>query len=266
MPSSFSDQISMRTISILIFILLFLLTGNSYSQTYSDITFDTGTSIDIQTGADVCATTININGTFSGGGSICTGALPVELLYFTFSSLKNNITLKWSTAFEINNSGFEVERAAVIKNIISEWMKIGSVEGSGTTNDPKLYSFEDKKIVTGSYRYRLKQSDYNGSFEYYELTQEVKVEPPKDLSLEQNYPNPSNPNSRIDYQIPVSGNVNLVVYDVLGREIIKLVNNEIKEAGYYSAVFDGSNIASGVYFYRLETKGYSIIKKIIVVK
>ena len=88
--------------------------------------------------------------------------------------------------------------------------------------------------------------------------------------MSQNYPNPSNPSSKIDYQIPFSGKVNLVVYDLLGREVFKLVKDELKEAGYYTAVFNGSSLASGVYFYRItsESEGQNFSKtiKLILVK
>jgi hypothetical protein len=259
----------MKTLLILTSILLFLLTGTSYGQTYSDITYDAGTSIDIQTGADVCASNVYINGTFSGGGSICSGALPVELLSFTFYTNKNNVTLNWSTASEINNSGFDVERSLIIKNNIGEWEKIGFVNGNGTSNEPRLYSFEDKKIAAGWYRFRLKQIDYNGNYEYFALENDVVIASPKIFSMSQNYPNPSNPKSKIDYEIPVDGKVTVRLYDILGNEAALMVN-ETKLAGYYSTEFDGTNLASGVYFYRLTVEGsrqkFSKTIKMVLVK
>lgn len=227
------------------------------SQQYSDITYDAGTSIEIQSGADVCATNIIINGTFSGTGTICSGPLPVELLSFTYSAKKNSVMLNWNTAFELNNSGFDIERGAVTKNGIQRWLKTGFVQGRGTTNESMEYSFEDKKMRAGTYRYRLKQIDFNGGFEYFELTQEVKIEPPVNFFIGQNYPNPSNPKSKIDYETPVYGRVTIKLYNLLGQEVLNIVN-EIMDAGYYTAEFDGTSLASGAYFYRITIDGSSM--------
>lgn len=251
-----------------LFLISFVLSDVLFGQvTTSTITYDAGTTIDIQTGADVCATNILINGTFSGGGTICNGPLPVEMLSFTFSVNKNNVTLAWETAFELNNSGFDIERKPAAGN--EPWSKVSFIRGNGTTNEPKLYSFEDKKLKSGTYKYRLKQIDYNSSYEYFDLTEDVKVEPPKNFSIGQNYPNPSNPKSKIDYEIPVNGKVTLKLYNLLGQEVISLVD-ETKEAGYYTSEFDGTSLASGVYFYRIIAEGsgqkFTKTLKMILVK
>jgi Secretion system C-terminal sorting domain len=83
--------------------------------------------------------------------------------------------------------------------------------------------------------------------------------------MSQNYPNPSNPKSKIDYQIPADGKVTIKLYDVIGREAVTIVN-ETKEAGYYTAEFDGTDLASGVYFYRLVAGEYKMVKKLVLVK
>ncbi len=88
---------------------------------------------------------------------------------------------------------------------------------------------------------------------------------PKNYSLSQNYPNPFNPTTAIDYQLPKSGHVSLKVYDMLGNEIATLVN-ENKEAGSYTANFNAGNISSGVYFYTLQASGYTMTKKLVVLK
>lgn len=260
----------MKTLIILALILLALLTLLSKSQTTSNITYDAGAIIDIGSGADVCADAIIINGTYSGAGTICSGPLPVELNSFTFSINKNNVTLTWETAFELNNSGFDVERAKINQNGTELWVKLDFVNGSGTTNEPKHYVFEDKKLVTGAYKYRLKQIDFNSNYEYFDLTGDVKVEPPKNFSMGQNYPNPSNPKSKIDYEIPFNGKVTIKLFNVLGEEVERIVD-EFMEAGYYSTEFDGSNLSSGVYFYRIaaeDNTGQKLTKtlKMILVK
>lgn len=248
----------------------FLLASLSvYGQTTSTLTYEGGTSVDIGTGADVCATNIIINGTYSGSGTICTGALPVSILSFTHAVQQRNVTLNWITEWELNNSGFDIERAAVTRGNINEWSKIAFVKGFGTTNESKIYVLEDKKLVKGTYKYRLKQIDFNGNYEYFDLPADVTVEPPNKFNAGQNYPNPSNPKSKIDYEIPVNGKVKLLVYDITGQQVMELVN-ETQEAGYYSAEFDGSSLSSGVYFYRItaEGEGRKFIKtiKMVLVK
>ena len=256
----------MKTTIILIFILVTLLTVVTRAQTYSDINYSAGTTLEVQTGADVCANNIYINGSWSGGGSICTGALPVSLSSFTYSADKRNVTLMWVTEWELNNKGFRVERTSAAEN---SWKEIAFIEGKGTSNVSNGYMYKDEKLNTADYKYRIKQEDYNGNYEYYELGTVVKIAPPKNFVMGQNYPNPGNPNTKINFEMPVNGKVNIVVYDLLGREVVTLLN-ENREADYYTVEFNGSNIASGVYFYRIyaEGEGQSFTKtmKMIIVK
>ncbi len=88
---------------------------------------------------------------------------------------------------------------------------------------------------------------------------------PDKFNLSQNYPNPFNPSTTINYQLPFNGNVKLVVYDAMGREIKTLVN-EKQNAGSYQVEFDGTNYPSGVYFYKLQTESYSETKKMVLIK
>ena len=241
----------MRAI-ILSFILLALLTLTSKAQTYSDITYNNGTSLEIQTGADVCADDIFFlsGSSWSGGGTICDAPLPVSLSSFTHTVSQRNVTLQWTTEWELNNAGFDVERRT--KN--GQWSKIAFVAGSGTTNEPKTYQYKDEKLTKGVYEYRLKQIDYNGAYEYYQLQADVIINPPTKFDISQNYPNPSNPNSKINFELPVDGRVAIKVYDITGREVKTLID-EFKPADYYTIEFDGTNLASGVYFYRIIAEG-----------
>ncbi|MBX7046209.1 MAG: T9SS type A sorting domain-containing protein [Ignavibacteria bacterium] len=187
--------------------------------------------------------------------------VPVELQNFSSSVNNNNITLNWSTSQEQNNRGFDIERNSFGKG----WEKIGFVQGTGTTNSIKNYSYNDNGLQTGTYQYRLKQIDYNGNFKYYDLQNEVIIGAPNKFLLEQNYPNPFNPNTIINYQLAASGFVSLKVYDITGKEIAVLVN-EAKQAGYYSVSFDGKNLSSGVYFYKLTAGSFTTEKKMVLVK
>jgi hypothetical protein len=193
------------------------------------------------------------------------GALPVQLAYFNSTVTKRNVTLKWGTTGEINNSGFDIESAQINKDGSFNWVKTAFVTGNGTTSEEKSYTYEDKKLASGNYKYRIKQIDYNGSYEYFNLAEDVLIGTPNVFSISQNYPNPSNPKSKIDYEIPVLGKVTLKIYDITGREIATLVN-ETKEAGYYTAEFDGSGLASGIYFYRITGETFSAVKKMVLIK
>lgn len=243
-------------ISIIILMALIVFCCEGFTQVTSSITYDAGSSIEVQTGADICATSIIINGTYSGTGTICLGALPVSIISFTSAAAQRNVTLSWITEWELNNSGFDVERTAVIQSGVEEWKKVAFINGNGTTNTQVSYSYTHTKLLKGEYKYRLKQIDYNGNFEYYSLAEIVTIAPPDKFSMGQNYPNPSNPKSKIDYEIPFNAMVNIVVFNMLGEEVANLVNEQ-KEAGYYTAEFNGSNLASGVYFYRLNVKDIS---------
>ena len=187
--------------------------------------------------------------------------LPVELASFTATTNRNNVTLSWSTSKEINNQGFDVERSIAGEN---NYSKVGTVAGNGTTTDLKNYNFSER-VNTGNYSYRLKQIDFNGNFEYHNLSGEVNVGVPSEYAMSQNYPNPFNPSTKIDYDIPADGNVAIILYDMSGREVSKLVN-EFKPAGYYTVNFNASNLSSGMYFYRIASSNFSQTKKMVLVK
>jgi hypothetical protein len=187
--------------------------------------------------------------------------LPVELASFTAVTNRNNVTLNWATSKETNNQGFDVERTLVGAN---SWAKVGTVTGNGTTTETRSYTFTER-VTTGNYSYRLKQIDFNGNFEYHNLSSEVNVGVPSEFAISQNYPNPFNPSTKIDYDIATDGNVSVVLFDMSGREVAKLVN-DFKTAGYYTVNFNASNLSSGMYFYRISANNFSQTKKMVLVK
>jgi Secretion system C-terminal sorting domain len=188
------------------------------------------------------------------------GGLPVELINFSAEEINNNISIKWITATETNNTGFDLER----KNNSGNWQTIGFIEGHGTTTETHQYSFTDNDIHPGTYQYRLKQIDYDGSFEYSKVV-EVEIPLPNKFSLSQNYPNPFNPVTSMQYTIGNRQLVTLKVYDILGREIATLVNEE-KPAGEYEVEFNGTNLPNGIYFYQLNAGEFSETKKMVLIK
>ncbi len=192
-------------------------------------------------------------------------ALPVELTSFSAMSKGRNVVLNWKTATEINSSSFEVER-----NDGKTWTKVSDVKASGTSNAPKEYSYVDmiKSAVSRNISYRLKMIDNDGKYEYSKIA-ELKIVPTV-YSLEQNYPNPFNPETKIQYSLPMDAKVSLKVYDMVGREVASVVNEQ-QAAGYYEQKFGGYNLSSGVYFYCIvaESGGkvaFTSIKKMVMIK
>jgi photosystem II stability/assembly factor-like uncharacterized protein len=190
--------------------------------------------------------------------------IPVELTSFTASVLDGKINLTWSTSSEINNSGFEIERKKITDDPENYWEKIGFVDGKGTTTEKQIYNFLDLPVEYGSYSYRLKQIDFDGTTEF---SEEIEVDfiAPSEFQLKQNYPNPFNPSTKISWQIAKSSFVVLKIYDLLGNEVVTLVNEE-KPAGIYEVEFDASSLSSGTYFYRLTSENFSQTKKMSLIK
>ena len=190
--------------------------------------------------------------------------IPVELTSFTASTNENQVTLNWSTASEINNHGFEIQRSSN-----GEFVTVGFVEGHGTTTEIQSYSYTDREITEGSYGYRLKQIDFGGAYSYSDVI-EVDVTNPKEFALYQNYPNPFNPSTNIEFSLAVDSKVSLKVFDILGQEVANLISSDLV-AGSHSVDFNASLLNSGVYFYRIEATGidgtnFTNVKKMILTK
>jgi hypothetical protein len=191
--------------------------------------------------------------------------VPVELISFTATANEDKVILKWSTATETNNQGFEIERINPKSGTLNHhWDKIGFIPGYGTTTEPKSYLFTDENLTAGNYTYRLKQIDFDGTSNY---SSEVSVEVAVllEFSLKQNYPNPFNPGTIISWQSPIGSWQTLKVYDILGNEIATLVD-EYKSAGKYEVEFNAANLSAGIYFYQLRTAFFSETKKLILMK
>ncbi len=196
--------------------------------------------------------------------------LPVELSSFTYQIENNNVQLNWVTQTEVNNYGFEIERAAPLNppkggNNNDEWEKIGFVEGHGNSNSPKYYSFTDNAVTYGTYRYRLKQIDNDGSYEYTEAIELTIGTIPEKFVLEQNYPNPFNPSTIINFSIPVASTLQLEVYNMLGEKVGTLFSGTL-EPGRYSYNFIAKGFPSGVYFYKLSADKFISFRKMLLIR
>lgn len=186
------------------------------------------------------------------------GALPVELTTFTAQLHDNIVVLNWETATETNNYGFEIQKSED-RSQNSEWETIGFVLGHGTTNSPKEYSFTDSDLPDANeVSYRLKQIDNDGTFAYskivtVDLTTITDVNDNGivyEFALGQNYPNPFNHATTIRYSIASDSRVNITVSNVLGQQVMELVN-DIRSAGNHEITFNANNLSTGVYLYKI---------------
>jgi hypothetical protein len=258
---------SINTVNDLSLVMNSSLAGGTYSA-------GTGTTTFPQANRSAMNIT-QLGGTTQGNtfyiGSTVNSPLPVMLSSFYSSVKDRSVKLSWITESEVNNSGFNVEKREENSKdgSFSAWEKIAFVDGNGTSNIRHTYNFDDAQQNTGKYQYRLKQIDYNGNSEYFSLQNSVIVGKPAAFELSQNYPNPSNPQSKINYQVPFDGKVSIKVYDLTGKEVAILMDAN-QDAGFYSVVFNGVNLASGVYLYRIIAIGgnqtFTKTMKMILVK
>ncbi len=218
--------------------------------------------LDQNTGAVISTPVSGVSGRFIS--EYDRSIIPVELTSFSANVVDGNVHLNWATATETNNKGFEVQRSSG-----AEFQTIGFVQGHGTTTEQQLYSYIDNNLENGNYNYRLKQVDFNGASEYSQVI-EVNIDVPLEFNLKQNYPNPFNPATQINFSLAVDSRVTLKVFDVLGQEVVSLLNENIA-AGAHKITFNASNLNSGVYLYRIEANGvdgsnFISVKKMLLTK
>jgi hypothetical protein len=195
--------------------------------------------------------------------SLADAPLPVEMTNCVAVANRLNTTINWTTATETNNFGFDVERKMVTG---SDWVKVGFVTGKGTSATPTHYSYVDESVAPGTYNYRIKQIDKSGASSY---SSEMSVEvgsAARVFSLADNYPNPFNPTTNIEFTLPSNGHVSLKVYNSIGQEVATLFDGEGQAGRYIQAKFDATRLASGIYFARLQYGGKSLMKKMLLVK
>ncbi len=192
--------------------------------------------------------------------TIIDNVTPVELISFTVNLKDGNAILNWNTATELNNKGFEIQ-----KNNNGKWNIIGFVDGKGTTSNASGYNFIDKNLSNIKNLYRLKQVDFNGTYRYSGIVELNSPNAVFSFELNQNFPNPFNPATKISFEISDFGFVSLKVYDILGNEVANLINEE-KPSGKYTVEFDAASLSSGLYLYKLQAGKYSQTKKMVLLK
>ena len=200
--------------------------------------------------------------------SSSTVPLPVEFASFTAKTRNAKVELAWATAGEINNYGFDVERKTINneQSTINNWEKIGFVEGHGTTNAPQVYSFTDAAARVGKYSYRLKQIDRDGKYEYHQAVEVALGITPNTVWLDNNYPNPFNPSTRISFVLGTTGNASLKIFDLLGKEVVTLADGVFTAGEVQTFTFDASQYSSGMYYYQLKSGAQTEMKKMLLLK
>ena len=207
------------------------------------------------------------NGQLSAWISVINDSLviPVELNNFTADVNDGKVLLSWETSTEINNQGFFIERRNVSSSHNeADWIEVGFKEGHGNSTEIHQYWFEDDPLYDGTYHYRLKQMDFDGSVNYSNEI-EVIVFTVKSFALFQNYPNPFNPTTTISFQLPTASYITLKIYDAIGTEIETIAEGNFA-AGVHEVIFDASKLSSGIYLYRIFFGANQLTRKMMVVK
>ncbi|ACF14528.1 Haemagluttinin repeat-containing protein [Chloroherpeton thalassium ATCC 35110] len=194
-------------------------------------------------------------------------ALPVELLSFNLENDGVGVKVTWSTASEVDNLGFILELSTSSDSgfvEVASYQTNDALKGQGTVSVQTNYEYTNySSFETGkTYYYRLSDVNLSGTKTVLE-TQSITR--PNVYSLEQNYPNPFNPITTIQFNLQKSARTVLEVYDILGRKITTLVNDNL-DAGAHVVQWNAKGVASGVYFYRLRSGNYTAVKKMMVLK
>lgn len=191
--------------------------------------------------------------------------IPVELNNFAASVNDGKVSLTWETSSELNNLGFYIERSNISSDENeAEWIEIGFKEGRGNSTERNFYKFEDYPLYDGTYHYRLRQVDFNGSYTYSNEV-EANLFTIKTFELSQNYPNPFNPTTTISFQLPEASFITLKIFDVLGTEVETIAEGKYP-AGVHEVNFNAEDLSSGLYMYRIISGTNELTRKMMVVK
>ena len=169
----------------------------------------------------------------------------------------------WQSVTVRVNLNIDSARVFINGNVIHTWRWTAGANGSAVPKRLAANNFygalSSNELYVDNYCY-----DPNANWTLTGVTQNGNTVP-TEYTLSQNYPNPFNPSTKINFAIPTTGLVTMKIYDVLGKEVATLVN-ETKVAGTYSVNFDGTNLSSGVYFYRIEANDFVAVKRMVLIK
>ncbi len=186
--------------------------------------------------------------------------LPVELVSFDAVADLKDVILRWETASETNNAGFEVQIA-----VADTFEALGYVEGHGTTLDPQQYEYQVTDLEAGRHLFRLKQVDFDGTFEYSPEV-EIITELPEVYALSPAYPNPFNPQTQFTLSVAREQQVRVEVYNLLGRRVALLFDGRLRAHQAHPFTFDAEALPSGLYFYRATGQTFTTTRTILLQK
>ena len=199
-------------------------------------------------------------------------ALSIQLSYLTASYIgsMNTVRIDWGTISEINNFGFVVQKSSDTSGYAD--IPESFIPGHGTTGEPQTYSFVDGTVAPGEWWYRLKQFDLDSTTHHTDgvlvsvptTTQEDGV--PPEFRLYQNFPNPFNPLTEVDFSVEGTRHASVELFNVLGQRIETLFDDEASLGRKYRIRFDASHLAGGVFFYKLTSGSRCEIRKMVVLK
>ncbi len=196
--------------------------------------------------------------------------LPVELVYFFPADVDSGVILFFGTATEVENYGFDVQRA--YSDLTFE--SIGFVEGNGNSNSPKNYNYFDSTVIkSGTVYYRLKQIDFNGTFDfsdtisidYLTFVNDENNKALQNFYISDNYPNPFNPITKINFELQSYQKLVIDLFDVNGNLVKELTAKEFLP-GSYSISIDFSEYSSGIYFVRFLSDNQLVTKRLVYLK
>lgn len=252
------------------------VTGTGLPSTVNNLTIDNAAGVINSQAVNVDGVLTLQNGvfdnsvnavTFGGSGSVVTVSgslatpLPVELVSFTASTNGHVVQLRWATATELNNSGFEVQ-----KQLNGNWKTLGFVDGAGTSNARHEYSYSDKLTTGSRAAYRLKQIDRDGQFTYSSIVEAAAALMAADYALSQNYPNPFNPATSFSFAVKTAAQTTVKVYNLVGQEVATLFNGVAQPDQLYTLRFDAKDLPSGIYLYSLRSANRNEVKKMLLLK
>lgn len=189
-------------------------------------------------------------------------SLPVELVDFTVQLDAERVLLRWQTATETDNAGFEVEHRLSVEDA---WRQMGFVEGHGTTLEPRHYVFGIDNLLPGRHHFRLRQIDYSGTFEYSPEV-EINLELPSDYFLGPAYPNPFNPQTTLPFAVARGGEVQVTLHNVLGQQVLTLFEGAVEPGQTQRLRVDGQLLPGGIYFVQLAGVGLEANERIVLLK
>ena len=193
--------------------------------------------------------------------SSITARLPVELIAFNALTDGDRVVLTWATGSEAGNAGFSVEEE-VGTNLFAE---VGFVRGSGTTLVPQEYKFTVTDLDPGPHRFRLKQIDFDGSFEYSSVVEAAVVVPDRFL-IEPAYPNPFNPTTALRFAVAAEQHVDVTLLNVAGQVIRTLFSATAAANEMHTLTVDARDLPSGTYLVHFEGDGLSATERIVLAK